>query len=234
MVIAKSLWGKLASLQALLLFASFNTDGSGTGLSCKVMHCQTTNNIENALWVFEIVSPGAGKSFDQEPHGRQQLSSGGQASLSIQDFSVRTRFQCLDLSTWLWQIVPLAQPQMTCFPLRKWFHQNQTCRSPARLHACASRAYLLRGGSVCVVHHGTLLSWWTFVWELMTLRSFLRKFFLVKPSGIIFQWSWHRLPTKSVCCLCSCPQFVKKSYHFWDVTRFPYSTLWNYAFHFEQ
>ena len=122
MVIAKSLWGKLASLQALLLFASFNTDGSG--LNCKVMHCQPTNKIENVLWVVENASPGKKKSFDQEPHGRQQLSSGGPASLSIQDFSVRTRFQCLDLSTWLWQIVPLAHPPVTCFPLNQWLHQN--------------------------------------------------------------------------------------------------------------
>ena len=72
---------------------------------------------KNPLWFFEVVSPGKRKSLDLEPHGRQQLSCGAPASLSIRDFNVRTRSQRPDLSNWLWQIVPLAQRPVMCSPL---------------------------------------------------------------------------------------------------------------------
>ena len=87
--------------------------------------CKKGTTFFTPLWVFEVVPPGKRKSLDPEPRGRQQLSSGAPAKLSIRDFNVRTRFQCLDLSNWLWQIAPLARPPVMYSPLSYWTHQNQ-------------------------------------------------------------------------------------------------------------
>ena len=50
--------------------------------------------------------PQAQNSLDQEPHGLQGSSTWWPAGLSN---GIHPRFQCPDLSSWLWQNVPMKR-----------------------------------------------------------------------------------------------------------------------------